>query len=298
MAMITFSVCTLARETPDLLKSFANHYLNLGAESVRIFYDGEATEIDMPEIQGVKLTICDRQFWMQHMGQTPDNLDHAITTIFKFAHETSSSDWQFFCDSDEFLKTNLSIPTLLSQLPKKAEALRVMNVEAFWGPGANMAEELSCTYMRKRLGKWQDRFLRVLLPNRNRAFFKRGLVGHQSGKSFLKAGTKLDKYNSHYGIQNQHPVGEWAHKIGFRLEDLMLMHFDAVSAPRWIEKWRRRISKERPSTKMSSHRKLQFATIASAVNTGTIDRLFSDLYQATRYELFVLWLIRGMIRIR
>lgn len=286
--MASFSVCILARETPDVLARIVNHYLRLGATRVRIFFDGEAKEAQIPEQDGLDFVVCDLEFWNRHIGQPPSDLDHAIQTVFRVAHESAITDWQFFCDADEFLVSEQPISQILDRVHVSEVALRVMNVEAIWGPGDDPRNEFGCTYMRTPLNRKQERILRLLLPRRQHDLYRKGFLGHADGKSFLRRGAIIEEFSSHHARRSDQAVGKWAHDLGFGLEKTALLHFDAVSEVRWIEKWRRRVSNERPSVKMGAHRLAQFDAVSAAMQAGTLPQLFGKLHCMTRYEAAVL----------
>lgn len=294
--MASFSVCILARETSEVLAQLANHYRRLGATRVRIFFDGEANEVQVPEQDGLDLVVCDQKFWMRHIGQLPNDVDHAICTVFRLAHESASTDWQFFCDADEFLVSEQPVSQILDSLDVDEEALRVMNVEAMWGPGDDPGKEFGCTYMRTSLNRRQERILRILLPRRQQDLYRKGFLGHADGKSFIRRGANIEEFSSHHAKRSDKPIGKWAHDLDLSLEQIALLHFDAVSETRWIEKWRRRVSNERPSVKMGAHRLAQFNAVSTAIQSQSLPQLFSELYCMTRYEVAVLSLFRAIQR--
>lgn len=294
--MASFSVCVLARENPKVLKRVVTHYSMLGADRVRIFFDGEKDEAQVPEIEGMDLKVCDKAFWMREIGALPDDLNHAIRTVFQFAHESATSDWQFFCDADEFLVSKRPIDRLLQDLPADAEALRVMNLEAVWGPGDDTSKEFGCTYMRTPLNRKKELMLRILLPKRKRELFRRGFLGHANGKSFLRRGASIERYSSHHALRGGKALGKWAHELGWGIDQIALLHFDAVSEARWTEKWRRRVSNERNSLEMVPHRRAQSHAVSVAMKTDALRQLFHELYSITSYEAGVLRLVRGVQR--
>ncbi len=298
MSSPTFSVVAMVRETADVIELFARHHLQLGAETVRLFFDGEQDEAPGIIIPGLSITVCDSLFWVDRLGRMPSNLDEGLRTVFREAHETSTSDWQFFCDADEFLVSSYRFADLLTKIPTEVESLRIMNLEAVWGPDDLAGDPFGCTYFRVPLKPKNEAILRILLPRRRHKQFRKGLVGHCFGKHMLRKGTIVDSYNSHSSSRNGFEVGVWSSDLGFNQDHVFVAHFDAISEARWIEKWRRRLSKERPSTEMGPHRRAQAEAISEANSNGTMPLVFRELYTTSSYETTILGAIGGIRRHR
>ena len=83
-------------------------------------------------------------------------------------------------------------------------------------------------------------------------------------------------------------VGIWAHHLSPPATDVFFAHFDAISEDRWVEKWRRRISKERISEAMSDRRQQQQSLVERAIADGTAGTVFRKLYGLTRIQKAIL----------
>lgn len=295
----TFSITAMMRESPDVVRRFLDFYRAAGAEKIFVYFDGPTDTLEGLDLTRTELIECDDAFWQATCGDRPKTLSAALWVTHTRSAGRHNSDWLFITDADEFL-TGGSISTMLAQVPTDVEALRIRNVEAVWGPGDDIDKPFTSTHFRKPLPKKLFALLARPLYGRLAPFFHSGLVGHSEGKHFLRRGTPVSEIQSHDSFRDGTRLGRWAHEVVPGAEQMVVLHFDAVSFERWREKWRRRFSKEMPSNTMSPKRASQLPRIEAAVNAGDPEalQLFRDFYGLTRWQKTILSLIGGLERHR
>lgn len=292
----TFSITVMMRESPDVVQRFLDFYRAAGAEKIFVYFDGPIDALEGLDLTRTELTECDDAFWQATCGDRV-HLDAALWATHTRSAGRHDSDWLFITDADEFL-TGGSIRNMLARVPAEVEALRIRNVEAVWGPGDDIDKSFASTHFRKPLPKKLFTLLARPLYGRLAPFFHFGLVGHSEGKHFLRRGTPVSEIQSHDTFRDDQRLGRWAHKVVPGAEQMVVLHFDAVSFERWREKWRRRFSNEMPSNKMSPKRASQLPRIEAAVNAGDPEalQLFREFYGLTRWQKAILSLTGGLER--
>lgn len=292
----SFSVCAVMREPLFVVACFVRHYTALGAEKVIILWDGLPEPDLKADLEALapadKLTLvyCDAAFWAGiGVDKAEVALDDILNAGFTYGHSICESDWILFCDADELLHAPSPVSALLARVPADVPSLRVRNLEAVWGPEDDITEAFGCSYFRAAIEIPRlTRVLCWLMLGRYAVFSRGGMIGHFSGKHFLRAGLGNVAITSHSSSINGQRVGTWAHFLPEPQDAFFFAHYDAISEERWVEKWRRRISAERISDKMSPQRARQQELVEKAIAENTTAALFKRLYGLTGLQTFIL----------
>lgn len=285
----TFSVTAMMREEPEVVQRFVDFYRAAGAETIFVYFDGPVDLLAGLDLAGVELIECNEAFWQKTSGGRPAALAQGLWATHTRSANHHGSDWLLIVDADEFL-TGGSIRDMLAHVPGHVESLRVRNVEAVWGPGDDITKAFGSTHFRRPMPRRVSAVIAPVLYGPVAAFFNRGLVGHSDGKHFLRRGAAFTEIGSHDSFHGDRRLGQWAHEVVPGAEDMVIVHYDAVGFERWREKWRRRFSREMPSSTMSPKRAAQMPRIEAAISAGEAEALalFQKFYGLSRVQKAVL----------
>jgi hypothetical protein len=294
-----FSTVSLMRETPEVVRRFAEYYCAAGAEETLVYHDGplppELAALDVP---GLVLVACDDAFW-SGLGGRPEGLEDRQSATAQAGLARCRSAGLLVCDADEFVFGDLRIADFLDRVPATVDAVSVPTAEAVWGPGDDLAAPFGSSYFRVM---WQSeklwRGLRRLVYGEVAPHLNRGLAGHVSGKEFIRAGRTYSWIRNHSAQRDGAGITRPAASLG--LTGMYLGHFDAIGLARWSEKWRRRIERDTLAFNMSEIRTGQMQLIADRLGggDGAARALFRSLYGLTRPQYALLSLLGYAFRRR
>jgi len=302
----TFSVCSVMREPVFVVDCFIQHYLALGAERIIIVWDGLPDEDQRAQLESIapatilKLVYCDDDFLnargLERDKAALEDIQHAG---YHYAYQKCDSDWMLFCDADEFLHTTSSLTELLEPIPSDVPSIHIRNLEAVWGLEDDLSQPFGSSYFRGPIKVHRlTRILTWMTLGRYAEFTRGGMMGHSSGKHLLRNGLNNASIKSHRTSIDGQRVGEWLHEILPEHSECFFAHFDAISEQRWVEKWRRRFSKERSADKMHAKRAAQQNLVKVAFLENKTSELFSRLYGLTRLQTFTLSRLGVLTRAR
>jgi hypothetical protein len=235
--MASWSVCSTAAEPPELLCAFVAHYLGLGAQEVHLFLDAPDDETVgiLSKIDGVRLTLCTEQYWIETNGKRPPGQIMRQIKNANRAYAQCTTDWFFFCDADEFLVSKADVAQSLSEVPETTLFCRPQMCERIFQSDRPQNELF-------------DGLIRRMLPPRPALLSRiygdlalmttRGLTGHVIGKSFVRAGRDDLRIRIHFpvpydGAAEEALKKEGRLKPGPFLRDSWLVHFDGMTALHW-----------------------------------------------------------------
>jgi len=260
--MASFSVVALMKEDGAVVRRFIDYYQKIGASRILIFYDGATDHlakqgVDSVQLkaQGVEVVACDDGFWLQETGKIPENIQERLRTAFAIGHVQCEADWMLVCDADEFVIDRMPVSKFLDKIPKTIDSVTIPPAEAVWGPGEDITKTFGSTWFRRPASAniWRELWIYGPLG----ILFRRGVLGHSSGKQFVRRGATFDLIHQHYAIRDGHRISVPAVEIDPQLSTVELAHFDAVSYARWYEKFRRRVLNDTASAMKERSRRRQ-----------------------------------------
>jgi glycosyl transferase family 2 len=282
------------RETPDVVRRFAEYYGAAGADETLVYHDGPLPpELAAIEVPGLVLVACDDGFWSA-LGGRPDGLEDRQSAAAQAGLARCRSAWLLVCDADEFVFGDMRIPDFLDRIPDSVDAVSVPTAEAVWGPDDDLAAPFGSSYFRV---KWRSERLwsglRRLVYGEVAPHLNRGLAGHISGKEFIRAGKSYSWIRNHSAQRDGVGITRPAAGLSPALAGMYVGHFDAIGLTRWTEKWRRRIERDTLARNMSETRTTQMQFIADriAAGDGAAHALFRSLYGLTRPQYALLSLL-------
>ena len=287
------SVVSLVREPADVLARFANFYLSTDAVRILLFVDGPPPE-GLPSDPRIAVQVCDDAFWRDLVpgGRTHD-LIAMQEAVFTEALRRCETPWLLVVDADEFVCGDRPAAAALAAVPEGVDAVTMPVAEAVWGPDDDLAVPYGSTRFRRPLGRTASRLATPLLYGRLAPLFRRGLLGHAEGKSFVRKGGAFDVVGCHHPRRGGVPVGRWAEGP---MEAFRVAHYDAIGFERWRHKWRRRLSGLADVPDASPQRLRLMASIAAELDGGE-DRaraLFARLFGLDRGQAALLRAIGGL----
>lgn len=296
----TFSVCMMAREEVAVLDIFLRFYLKAGAERIYLFLDGPHPDFSNPDPDRVKVAQVAEAI-EEATGAPPqsEDLNEKQRLCYDIGFRDCASPWMLFVDADEFLTGPDSIEAMLSHIPADTEAFFVQPAEAVWGPGDDLDEIFGCSYFRLPMIRWREK-LTPLLYGAHAPLFRRGLLGHSAGKGFVRRGTQVEYLGSHRPVRDGQSFGLPARAIHPALKEYVLAHYDAISFPRWCEKWQIRIDGTITASGMKGPRVVQMRQIGEAFAKGEAasKAMFVRFYGVSWLQVLFLKGLRRMLRMR
>jgi hypothetical protein len=284
-------------EKESVILSFVKHYIKIGAMEIFIYLDhqNQVEKLDLPDLSDypqVSVFECDNSFWevgQKQTGQSVTELDKKLVKVFRDAIEKNSSEWLLFCDADEFLSGPTSFNSTLSRLPESLKGVRIRNTEAVWATGSAPYAQFSCDYERVPFPK--TTLGRIILPwfvyGAAWRELSRGTTGHVQGKHILRKGAVPDRMTSHSSFIEGEDL-PFLHVVHPPAKEFRIVHFDALSYERWVEKWCRRLQKRTISDRMGRARRRQLDRISLAFSSGNALKMFETFNTLNSYQRLVL----------
>ena len=290
-----YSVASLVREPADVLSRFLRFHLATDAERILLFVDGELPEGVLRDPR-LEVQICDAAFWE---ALVPGGRTHDIIAVqeavFTEALRRCETPWMLVVDADEFVLGDRPAAQALAGVPSGVDAVTLPVAEAVWGPGDDLTEPYGSTHFRRPLGRVAAKAATPVLYGRHAPLFRRGLLGHTDGKSFVRKGGAFDVVGCHTPKRGGVPVGAVAEGT---MGAFRVAHYDAIGFERWRHKWRRRLSGRADVPNASPQRRRLTASIAAELDAGeeSARRLFAQLFGLTRAQALALAAIGGLER--
>ncbi len=268
--MATFSTVSLMRETPDVVRRFAEFYAAAGADTAFIYIDGSASELRDLDIPGLVLLETNEAFWAGLGCERPSILEDRQYQVYQDALRRCQSDWLLVVDADEFVFGDRPIAAFLDGIPAGNDSVTVPPAEAVWGPGDPIDTPFGSTHFRlgwQREKLWKG--LGGLVYGRSIApHMQRGLTGHTAGKQFLRAGRTYSSIRNHSAQRDGKTLTRGAATIDPRLAGVYVGHYDAIGLARWQQKWRQRIEHDTLTVSMTEGRLGQMKMVADGLAAG------------------------------
>ncbi|MEL6757094.1 MAG: glycosyltransferase family 2 protein [Pseudomonadota bacterium] len=279
-----------------MISRFVNYYLRQGAENIVIYFDGVCP--DFPERQMPSVSVVEFDEGLKSKNATGDPKDMLANQelIYTMQHSKNESEWMLVVDADEFVYVpGMRLNEAFLEVGSDVQSVRFPVGEAIWGPGDLIDEEFACQYFRLPAGKIVSLILPFVLYGGNAGLFRRGLLGHVSGKHAIRCGAAVDKVSAHFSKFDGKPLGVWVHQEFPKLKYAFVAHFDAIGCERWIEKWRMRHADEVRVFGMGRGRVAQAHVTKRAIAEGTEAQLFQSLYSLGFWKLSILSAL-GLLR--
>lgn len=296
-----FSVVTMIKEEPEILGRFVDYYLQLGADHIYIWFDGEeGGDVFRDAPIASDRTRCSvfsmsNQDWIDAVGKENEtDFDSRHDYIHMKTQNISVSKWLLTVDADEFFWPDGSVDGMLESLPPSVVSLQVPVAEAVWGPEDMLGQPFACTYFRKplrrRAGRKMRGFLRRNLPQffygANAEIFPDNTAGHSAGRHFFRADVQFGSIGPHNAKQNGEYISVLAKTISPEFAGHQILHYDAISFDRWVTKIARRVEKKVSAKMVRETRLTQFLDFEEAFmmkdkgqREAKLLSLFSKLYQ-------------------
>ena len=291
--MASFSTVSLVHETPEVIARFARYYAAAGADEVLVYLDGPAPGLADLDLRGLTLIECDAAFW-ELSGGRPAVLEDRQHLVIQAGLARCRSDWLLVVDADELVFGDHALPDFLDAIPGGVDAVSLPTAEAVWGPGDDLDLPFCSTCFRI---KWRsDRLWQALgrpIYGEAARYMRCGLIGHVTGKEFVRAGRAYSRIGNHAAERDGEVITRPAASIAPSLAGMFLGHYDAISLARWTEKWRRRIEGKTLAEWMSGPRTAQMELVAERLRRGdaATRALFAAFYGLTRPQYSALSLM-------
>jgi hypothetical protein len=221
-------VATVKATLPEYL-AFAAHHLDLGAHRVWLHLDDPADPaFDLLEgRKGLRAIRCDDAYWQRLCGGRPDTHQERQTRNATRLFRRAPVDFLLHVDVDEFLISDIDIPTALSNLPQGQDILRVEPFEALHDPG--LPDDIFTA--RHFRGALRDEAALRALYGPQGPFLRHGMLSHSVGKAFFRCAAEGMVVQIHGArLRGQRvPGGAFHH-------GLSLLHFHAENPERWLSR--------------------------------------------------------------
>jgi hypothetical protein len=259
--MARFTVVSMVREDPEVLRVFCSYYTRCGAERIVIYYDGtrdEAAPLSvLRDIGPVEIIPCDEEFWATHPGGRPSIVSDRQCEAFSRTYADCTSDWMLPCDADELLLLPRDLGAWLQEVPREMEAVRFPTAEAVWGPGEDIEAAFGTRLFRlvfPDMAMWQRDRLNIYGPAG--LIMKQGVAGQELGKYILRTGCDNIRIQIHRVQRDGQDITVPVEQICDPEDRIYLGHFDAISFSRWRFKLSRFGRKGKTLSKVRGRRRI------------------------------------------
>lgn len=273
---------------------FIDHHLGCGAEQLLIFNDGPIDQLVQAGLdpaalmaRGVLLVALDDAFWRGEPGGRPADFITRRILVHARGKALCRSDWVFICDEDEFLLAATPVQAALDLIPDGVDSVVLPMAEAVWGPGDDFARPFGSTWFRQPYENPTDwRHDRYRLYGPLAPLFKRGVVGHERSKQFVRTRASFDEVDTHRCYRGGKDVSVMAETLGGPIAAINMLHFDAIGYDRWVRKFESRVADPSINKRALRFRQRQASLIPRLVRLGRLPAmlLFRGLYGISRRQ--------------
>ncbi|MCB9992712.1 MAG: hypothetical protein H6873_03530 [Hyphomicrobiaceae bacterium] len=259
------TVACIARCRADDVIRFVCAHVEIGVSKILLYDDGIA-DIDkvtrLPNSILRRVEIIPVKSLIPHRDSI-DDFNDVQRRIYTSAYLGSETEWFAAIDVDEIIAPiDQDLRTQLEFARSRLDMISLPPAEMVWPIGAgNYHSAWSAPVARLRL---------IFRPReRNRTLLsKGGFTAHMLGKSIVR--TRLDVEIDVHGARRVD-----GRQLNTDEISALLLHFDAISLPRWIEKARRSIT-QNSATKRSRRRTMLFHSFVESGDTGEVESLFRE----------------------
>lgn len=221
----SWSVVSTVREPLPLVLAFACHHLNLGAQTVHLFFDDPNDPVAdlLDTAPGVEITRCDADHWVA-LGcqERPMWQTRRQTLNANYIAAQQRTDWLLHVDADEFLWTPFDIE---DELRQSDTWVHIRNLERVWtAPEGNIFDGSF-----RAPGLPEPLIQQIYGPTHH--YLQRGLSGHASGKAMARLADR--KFIAIHAVKEKFQ-GNVAPRT--RATHARILHFDGMTARHWVLK--------------------------------------------------------------
>ena len=230
---VKWYVGAILKEPLDVTLRFVAWYLEQGAEQIALYFDDPVDPAADLLKDHPKITVnpCTPEFW-RRIGICPDRpfvkrQNRALT----HAYNQFQEGWFLNVDSDEFMYfQDRTVAEVLESIDPDVWTVKVLPAEVIQTDTNDVGDHFRCLMERPQIRS-------VYGSNMHYVAQRSGLVGHNAGKSFTRAGLNGVQMRQHWPVLND-PPGENS-TIG-REQDAYLLHFFDRGFDSWLAKagWR------------------------------------------------------------
>lgn len=224
-------VATVKAALPEVL-AFAAHHLDLGARKIWLHFDDPAdpaAEV-LNGQKGVRVVRCDDNYWRRLCGSRPEKHQERQTRNATRIFRRGPVDWLAHIDVDEFIWPESNVASVLAQVPKGQDVLRVEPFEALHDP-ALPDDIFTARQFRGALrGAGAPRELARLYGPEG-LLLRDGMLSHSVGKAFYRCASEGMVIHLHGARLKGERV-----RGGDFTPGLSLLHFHAENPARWLHR--------------------------------------------------------------
>lgn len=245
---MNWSVVATVKADKELIDIFIDHYIKIGASEIFIYLDDPNDKYIQDAYSGsplVKIHVCDEAFWsidykfknLKFVGR-PDGVEDRQSHNVIHALSKTQAKWLACVDIDEIIYSERWISSVLNTIPDNIFSIRLKPFEAIYlNEAPKTYSDVFKTKYFKHLTKREDVFFwnNVYLKE---YIHKAGFFGHVTGKCFFRTDEPL-KWP---GLHNFNPI-DITLKTNFIVDDLKLLHFEALTPSYFVTKTINRLNK-------------------------------------------------------
>ena len=265
-----------------MVERFVTHHLASGCHELFLFFsDPEDPAIPWAREQPrVRVEAIHEEVDIQPEGppRRRSQFGAYVTTDEKLlisaahANAWSEADWIIHLDADEYLRAEESIGSYLGDIDPQVWMVTVPPLEAVYERFEDSLMDFNTDLFRRALPVGEDSDLLVAqLYGGAAGMFRHGLLGHTSGKSFIRRSPDVTEIGIHAGTHRD-PL----QPVLFERKRIKLLHFDALSFNRWKRKFRMRADGDFLSYATGPHRLRQRAAFETCM---THEQALGDLFR-------------------
>ena len=286
--MDKIGVAVTVRADISIIDQFVDYYLSKDYDQVIIFLDDpEFNFIPSKHVfnANVEFIKCDNEYWSKinrlRFDQTaknirPDSIEQRQFCNYHFANSLSYCDWLANIDIDEFIFSEFNLKDILTVLPKNIFSIRMRPFEAVYSESVGVNDIFNTRYFKvssRRNNKNSNDFYDSNLLSNG------GFWGHKLGKIFARTNELIKRMSNH----TLEPLNDNL-SCDVEFDFIKLLHFEGMSCDSFIEKQKRRFSRDVIVTKMSG-REFKRLSYFKEVYDVDGDKGLTSLYE--KMHLFV-----------
>lgn len=188
----SLTIVTVAKEPLKILLRFVAWHREHGADHIRIYLDDpeDPAIATLERLDYVTITRCTPQFWKSIGVDPEDRFTKRQNAALTHGYRATPAGWVGVNDADElFYSQTRPLKKFLAALPRKTRAVRFATAEI-------VHSDAPGHHFRTMMGKKQSHSLYG--PSAGLIKRNGGLVGHNEGKSIIRAGLDVSQIRQHF----------------------------------------------------------------------------------------------------
>jgi lipopolysaccharide biosynthesis glycosyltransferase len=273
------AIYTMFRGPEAQLVEWCNFHLTAGTERLYVVLDCPPKDLvsSLPDDPRIRWTVIEQATWDAFYPRANQNVERKQVDAFRWVARQAAADGQehlAFVDVDELIWLAAPFADLAARWPD-ASAIILPVSEMWYAHGTQASHPFAATLALGPAGREHRLDIARALGWRAQ-FLRRGLLGHEAGKSVYRLPVAEGRITVHRPME-----GVAADRsVGVPRREGRLLHFDCGDLSTWNAKWGARLAGTTTATGLAAQRLAQHQLFAHELRRSPEEqqRFFDEFY--------------------